>query len=139
MEERGDLANQVKTVRRKAGLTQQELADEVGVSRQTIGNLESGATIPQHKTLVAILDRLGIEPRAAEFSDKTTRWLAVVGGIMDSLPEERRDKAGQAAVEAVTQELVASANVSGVGEDTQDDYRLAAKRRSEDRGEDYGD
>lgn len=114
--ERAELAAQVKTVRLKLGLTQQELATEAGVTRQSIGNIEQGTITPQTSTLLPILHALGIKPKAAEFSPTTSRWLAIVGGIMDSLPENRRDKAGQAAVEAVTTELVATANVGGQSE-----------------------
>ncbi|RZT66787.1 helix-turn-helix transcriptional regulator [Leucobacter luti] len=111
-QQRADLAAQVKEVRLRAGLTQQQLADEAGVTRQSIGNIEGGDTTPQAKTLLPVLKALGIAPSPAEFTPETSRWLAIVGGIMDSLPIERRAHAGQAAVTAVTNELVtASSNV----------------------------
>lgn len=111
-QERADLAAQVKAVRLQVGLTQQELADEAGVTRQSVGNIESGGTTPQAKTLLPILKALGIAASPATFSSETSRWLAIVGGIMDSLPSDRRAIAGQSAVSAVTQELVsASSNV----------------------------
>ena len=115
--QRAELAAQVKGVRLKLGLTQQELANEAGVTRQSVGNIELGATIPQASTLLPVLQALGISPKAAEFSPETSRWLAIIGGIMDSIPLDRRDRAGRAAVESVTDELVASANVSGVHDD----------------------
>lgn len=134
MSERAALAQQVKSVRQSLGLTQQELATEAGVTRQSIGNIESGAMTPQAKTLLPILEALGIKPKAAVFSAETSQWLAIVGGIMDSLPAERRAPAGQAAVAAVTQELVDAANVRGSGQDvdlheidlSKGDFALAA-------------
>lgn len=117
MSERAALAQQVKSVRQSIGLTQQELATEAGVTRQSVGNIESGAIVPQEKTLVAVLQALGITPKAAAFSPETSQWLAIVGGIMDSLPIARRAVAGKAAVDAVTTELVSAANVRGVTED----------------------
>lgn len=40
------LMNQVRACREKLGLTQQELADQVGVSRQTIVAIEKGNYTP---------------------------------------------------------------------------------------------
>lgn len=116
MRERSELAAQVKRVRLELGLTQQDVATTAGVTRQSVGNLESGITIPQAKTLTAILNALGITPKAAEFSAETSRWLAIVGGIMDSMPASHRDRAGQSAVTAVTTELVRMNNVGGRSE-----------------------
>ena len=114
--ERAELAAQVKSVRQRLGLTQQQLADEAGVTRQSIGNIESGSTAPQSKTLLPVLQALGMKPKRAQFSPDTSQWLAIIGGIMDSLPEARRPAAGQAAVNAVTNELVASSNVGTASE-----------------------
>lgn len=41
-----NLSNRVRTLREEAGLTQQELADRVLVTRQTIVALEKGAYTP---------------------------------------------------------------------------------------------
>ena len=38
--------NRIKEVRKKAGLTQQEFADKLGISRSNIGNYESGSRAP---------------------------------------------------------------------------------------------
>lgn len=119
-QERADLAAQVKRVRESLGLTQQELAHEAGVTRQTIGNIEAAHKIPQTKTLWPILQILNLVPEEPQlFTTETERWLAIIGGILDALPEARRGRAAQAAVNAVTQELVAATkdvNVDPVGE-----------------------
>jgi len=44
-----ELINKVKLARVEKGLTQQELADSVGVTRQTIGLIESGNYNPTIK------------------------------------------------------------------------------------------
>jgi len=49
---------QIKTARNRAGLTQQALADALGVTLRTIGNWERGATVPRDKA-PAIRDVLG--------------------------------------------------------------------------------
>ncbi len=42
----------VKEIRKKLGLTQQEFADKLGVSRNTILNYEKGETIPSSKSTI---------------------------------------------------------------------------------------
>lgn len=41
--------NQLQTARRSAGLSQQQLADKLGVSRQTINMIENGRSQPSLK------------------------------------------------------------------------------------------
>lgn len=45
-EEEGLVANRVELLRTEAGMTRQELADEVGVHYQTIGYIERGEYSP---------------------------------------------------------------------------------------------
>jgi putative transcriptional regulator len=46
------VTNTIKVERAKQNLTQQDLADKVGVTRQTINSIESGRYVPS--TLLAI-------------------------------------------------------------------------------------
>ncbi len=50
-----DIADQLKTVRREAGLTQAELADRAGVSRTTLARME---TLAKGDMSVSVLVRL---------------------------------------------------------------------------------
>ncbi len=45
-EGRTDLKNRLEELRKKSGITQEELADRLEVSRQTIGSLENGRYNP---------------------------------------------------------------------------------------------
>lgn len=49
----------IKIKRIKEGITQQELANDVGVSRQSIWLIEDGLVIPSVKTLENISNALG--------------------------------------------------------------------------------
>ncbi len=49
----------IKAYRRRSGLGQRELAEEIGVTRLTIARYESGARTPDVYTLKKIADRLG--------------------------------------------------------------------------------
>lgn len=51
--------NNVKFVRMKAGVTQEQLAKHVGVTRQTIGLIEKGDYNPTLSLCIAIAKALG--------------------------------------------------------------------------------
>ena len=57
-EEEGLVGNQVEAVRTKAGLSRQELADEVGVHYQTIGYIERGEYSPSLVLALRIAEAL---------------------------------------------------------------------------------
>ena len=54
----------LRRARERAGLSQAELADEIGVGRTTIVSLESGRTRLFNKTVSLIAKRLGITDEA---------------------------------------------------------------------------
>lgn len=70
------LSETLYTLRKKSGLSQEQLAEQLGVSRQSISKWESGASVPESEKLIAIsryfhvsLDELvneqgGSEPQA---------------------------------------------------------------------------
>ena len=54
------LGNQIKIARRLSGLTQTELADIVGMTRQQIGRIESDKNSPLHCNVIKIKQALNI-------------------------------------------------------------------------------
>jgi putative transcriptional regulator len=54
------LVSSVKEHREKAGLSQEALARQLGVSRQTIVNIERGATEPRVLLAIALGAALGV-------------------------------------------------------------------------------
>jgi transcriptional regulator with XRE-family HTH domain len=50
------------TLRERVPLTQQELADAVGLTLRGLQNLEYGGSVPGHETLIKLADALGITP-----------------------------------------------------------------------------
>ena len=48
------LSEKIYTLRRKQGLSQEQLAEKIGVSRQAISKWESGASIPELEKLKAL-------------------------------------------------------------------------------------
>lgn len=77
-----DIGQALKAARRKAGLTQAELADPLGMSRATVSALESGRCEEIGATkLAALLDLVGLELTVAERRTRPT---------LDDLRAERR-------------------------------------------------
>lgn len=85
-EERKTLGERVTVARKARRLTQQQLADEAGVSLGVIGNLENGKTVPQGANRRAIAKALGEDV----FEDGTAQaardlWPADVAVFTDVL------------------------------------------------------
>lgn len=57
-----DLGRRVRTVRRQMGLTQEELAEKVGISASFLGHIERGTRAASLETLVALCNELCISP-----------------------------------------------------------------------------
>ena len=50
------LSEKIRGLRRKSGLSQEELADKLDVSRQAVSKWETGAAVPATETLVQLAD-----------------------------------------------------------------------------------
>ena len=55
-----DLGNRVRTVRRQQSLTQEQLAEKVGISASFLGHIERGTRVASLETLVALSNALGV-------------------------------------------------------------------------------
>lgn len=53
-------SDKIKLTREKAGLTQQQLADKIGVSKRTIASYESCGAIARVSTMHKLADALGV-------------------------------------------------------------------------------
>jgi len=59
----GRFAVRLKKLREKAGISQVEAAELVGVSRATYFNWESGSNYPHIKNLAKLAEIMGVTPR----------------------------------------------------------------------------
>jgi transcriptional regulator with XRE-family HTH domain len=89
-EERAELAKQVKPLRLDQDMSQAELAELAGVTRNTIINIENGGE-PQAKKLLNVLNVLGFETDVA-FEPETEMALTIMGAIIENIPKTRRQK-----------------------------------------------
>jgi transcriptional regulator with XRE-family HTH domain len=62
-EELENLGRRIAERRGKLGLTQQELADRLAVSRTAVSHLEAGMTVPGERTVVLLAGLFKTEPR----------------------------------------------------------------------------
>jgi len=82
----------IKQQRRKAEMTQEQLADAVGVLRTSITNIEAGRQKPPLHLLYEVCIALGVEvaailPANAAVSQPTTRSISIDGVIKEVPPK----------------------------------------------------
>lgn len=56
------IAVRVRSARKAAGLTQEELASRIAVTPETISNIERARQVPSVETLCALADQMAISP-----------------------------------------------------------------------------
>lgn len=81
----------VRQARRRAGLTQRELAVRASTSQSVVARIEQGRSDPSTATLARLLAAAGFEVRAEliPVSVANTHMLDDVGRILALTPEER--------------------------------------------------
>jgi predicted transcriptional regulator len=85
-------AHALRQARRRAGLTQRELAQRAGVPQSAIARIESGRVVPRIDTLDRLLrvcgDQLEAVPKLGEGIDRT-----LIRNMLKLTPDERLDLA----------------------------------------------
>ena len=61
------LGEQIKRCREKRGFTQEQLAEKIGVSIETISSIERGIKMPRLQNFVAIANQLGVSADELDF------------------------------------------------------------------------
>ena len=87
--------NRIKEVRKNAGLTQQEFADRLGISRSNIGNYESGSRAPIDAAIKLICAKFNVNEvwlRTGEGEpyvqlSRQAEIARIIGRFMDASPE----------------------------------------------------
>ena len=88
---RAEPSTLVGEARRRAGLTQRELARRAGTSQSVVARIEQGRTDPGTATLARLLAAAGFELRAdlSPLAPPDTHMLDDVARILALTPEER--------------------------------------------------
>jgi transcriptional regulator with XRE-family HTH domain len=97
---RGEVGRRVASKRKARGWTQQQLADEAGVSRGTVVSIEAGRAQNQPPKLASVLEALGMNADTASSPEPDDAWpqkvrifARVIGHHVSSMPEKDQDKA----------------------------------------------
>ena len=94
MEQTKTLGGRIQAFRKTAGLSQEALGEQLGVSRQAVSRWESDAAVPELEKLIA-MSRLFGDP---------------VGGLLGvESPDEERDTSSQGAAEAADSDMAPEA------------------------------
>lgn len=111
--------------RAQAGLTQQALADRVGMKRATIGELESGRRIPRIHTILKLAAGLDVSPGGL------VAWIWFDPASHEH-HETPRAIAGISGYEVWDFDLPARFRVSSIGYETWDEKKARIKQRGEE-------
>jgi transcriptional regulator with XRE-family HTH domain len=86
----------LREARRRAQLTQRELARRAGTSQSVVARIEGGQTRPGSETLLRLLRAAGFELRAELVPGMAhaTHMLEDVERILELTPEERLEEVG---------------------------------------------
>ena len=57
-----DLGARIRTMRRQQSLTQEHLAEKIGISASFLGHIERGTRVASLETLVALCNELDVSP-----------------------------------------------------------------------------
>ena len=83
------LGENIKTVRKFKRITQQELADAIGINLQSLSRIERGVNYPTFETLEKIMTILDVEPNAL-LSGEWKNTSPTEKNIMNFLKEEEK-------------------------------------------------
>ena len=94
MEQTKTLGGRIQAFRKTAGLSQEALGEQLGVSRQAVSRWESDAAVPELEKLIAMSRLFGV----------------TVGGLLGvESPDEERDTSSQGAAEAADSDMASEA------------------------------
>ena len=110
----------LKNIRKQRGITQEELAEILGVSRQAVSKWESDGGYPETEKLIAISKQLNI----------SIDYLLNDASVMEKKEEVEEKSVVYATLEDVKKEISEITNAIQIGENT---YKLKYNADVEDR------
>lgn len=121
-------SDKIKLARERAGLTQQQLADKVGVSKRTIASYESTDAQARSSTRRKLASALNVSYDYLSFDDITD---PLQGIDKDPYVEQARSQYGSKAADEVAELLERNAALFAGGdlsEDAKDDFYVAVTK-----------
>lgn len=87
----GAASRMLRWARRKAGLTQRELAGRTGMAQSAVARIESGAVVPRVDTLDKLLRACGYTLEVEELRGQGVDT-SLIDEMLDLTPEERLER-----------------------------------------------
>ena len=92
-----ELKDRIAAVRKAAGLTQEQLGELLGVTRQAVSKWESGQTTPDAATIAALCEKLHVsadyvllaKSDMASFVDSLVAPLSLVNALIVAISREK--------------------------------------------------
>ena len=103
--DRERFAKQVGPARKAQGITQEELAEMSGISKNTIGNIERGATVPQAAKLLPLLQFLSIGPTSLSLRPIVEEQMNLISGMFELLPDDEVPAVGAKVTRMILNEV----------------------------------
>lgn len=86
------LGGNLKTARLRRGLTVQQVAEEIGVSRQLVAEVERGKPMTGMAVYAAVLWHLGLLDRLKDVADPTQDKVGMIGAMLQGRARGRRTR-----------------------------------------------
>ena len=104
-------ASRLRQAREQAGFTQQSLANQLGVTKNSISNYENGVSSPKWEILLEIFDILHVDPNFLYQDDFAVDDFAVTRPLSDAQKKlldnfDQLNEEGQTKVIEYTEDLV---------------------------------
>ena len=79
------LGKKIQECREKAGISQEELAEQVGVSVTSISNIERGANYPSFENFIKILNIINASPNTVMFDLVDNAQVSKAGELWEQI------------------------------------------------------
>lgn len=93
MDIKQELGEKIKRVRKKRGLTQEQLAEMINISSRNLSNIEIGISFPKSETLEKILTSLNISTQELFANDhlkSNTELINVINCYIDKVKDDNK-------------------------------------------------
>lgn len=85
-----ELAEKLKSMRKKAGLTQKEVADKLGITYQSYGQYERGLRKPKYETVEKFAKALNFD--ISELLTPAEESKMIIDGLLDEFESRKKDR-----------------------------------------------
>ncbi|MGN0788864.1 MAG: helix-turn-helix domain-containing protein [Christensenellales bacterium] len=101
-----DIAKRIKTLRKGNALSQEEFAETLGVTRQSVSSWENGTTTPDVKIIASMCERFGVTSDYLIFGDKGGEESITQESIKSDLSEQTNQEDKKSKTKRIVRQLI---------------------------------